>query len=372
MSDKLYSRILGCMVGNTIGDAFGGVVEFRNAETVRAIAGKLWVDEFLPYQSDHGTHPLGVWEAAPPRGTGTDDTRNNQIFVECVVRNSGNINSQFLAIEYIERYRDREIFYPRHTDLAERHYRHLYSSSCAYLGMDSLPFVVDPVWVALARGNGIPTLWGLISLGLAGLLYCNKPEEAYRKTFELDFMDIGFARDATAMMAAMISAALGGNISGKEMVEVGLQVDPFSYGQGRLMANRIRKFLQIADESESDQKLIDALSPEVKHLHPYDPIDVLGVPIAALYYSDGDPIRTIVMAVNDRNLDENGNLGQLRDVDCTGGVAGALVGALCGIEAFPDDWVSDTIEANKKVYGIDLEENARKFSKIVYPDSSTS
>ena len=47
MSEKLYSRIFGCMVGNSIGDAFGGVVEFANAERLRKITGKLWVDEFL-------------------------------------------------------------------------------------------------------------------------------------------------------------------------------------------------------------------------------------------------------------------------------------------------------------------------------------
>ena len=365
MSDKLYSRILGCMIGNTIGDAFGAVVEFANAEKLREITGKLWLDEFLPYQKDKGTHPVGVWEVGPPRGTGTDDTRNNQILVECVIRNSGLINSQFLAIEYIDRYRDREKFYPRHVELAQRHFRGFYNSSCAHLGMIETPSA-NPSWVTLAKGSGRPSLMGLISLGLAGLLYCNEPEEAYRKTFELDFMDIGYARDATAMMAAMISTALGGNISGREMVEVGLQTDPFGYGRRRLMVSRIRRFLQIADESDSDQALIDALSAEVQHLHPYDPIDVLGVPVAALYYSDGDPIRTIAMAANDRDLDESGNLKQLRDVDCTGGVAGALVGALCGIEAFPDDWVKDTIEANKQVYDINLEENARRFCKTVY------
>ena len=366
MSDNLYSRILGCMVGNTIGDAFGGVVEFCSAERVKKITGKLWVDEFLPYQKDHGTHPLGVWEAGPPRGTGTDDTRNNQMLVECVIRNGGVVNSQFLAIEYIRQYRDREMIHPKHVDLAESQYKRLYSISCAYLGMSETPFTTYPAWATLARGNSFPSLTGLISLGLAGLLYCNEPEAAYRKTFELDFRDIGYARDATAMMAAMISAALGGNISGREMVEVGLQTDPFGYGNGRLMANRVREFLQIADAADSDQALVDALSPKVEHLHAYDAIDVLGVPMAALYYSDGDPIRTIVMAVNDRDLDENGKLKRLRDVDCTGGVAGALVGALCGIEAFPQDWVADTLEANKQVYGIDLEKNARRFHEVVY------
>ena len=365
MSGKLYSRIFGCMVGNSIGDAFGGVVEFANAERLKKITGKLWADEFLPYQKDHGTHPLGVWEAGPPRGTGTDDTRNNQIFVECVIRNGGFVNSQFLAIEYIERYRDRERFYPEHVELAERHYGRFYENSCAYLGMSEIPSG-KPGWAIASKGNSFPTLMGLISLAPAGLLYCNEPEEAYRKAIELAFVDTGYAKDATAMMAAMISAALGGNISGKEMVEIGLQTDPFGYGDGRIMANRIRRFLQIADQAGDDRALINALSPEVTHLHPYDPIDVLGVPVAALYYSDGDPVRTIVMAANDRDLDESGNLKRLRDVDCTAGVAGALVGALRGVDAFPEDWVRDTVEANKKVYGIDLEANARRFCELSY------
>ncbi len=56
-------------------------------------------------------------------------------------------------------------------------------------------------------------------------------------------------------------------------------------------------------------------------------------------------------------------------MDCTAGVAGALVGALRGADTFPEDWVSDTIAANKKVYGIDLENNARRFYEAVYGQS---
>jgi hypothetical protein len=72
------------------------------------------------------------------------------------------------------------------------------------------------------------------------------------------------------------------------------------------------------------------------------------------------------MAVNDRDLDEKGGLKRLRDVDCTAGIAGALVGVLHGIQAFPPEWVRDTIEANKAVYGIDLEANARRLCETVY------
>jgi ADP-ribosylglycohydrolase len=49
MSERLYDQILGCMVGNAIGDSFGAVVEFAPAERVKKIAGSDWVDEFLPF-----------------------------------------------------------------------------------------------------------------------------------------------------------------------------------------------------------------------------------------------------------------------------------------------------------------------------------
>ena len=159
MSDR-DSRILGCMVGNTIGDAFGGVAEFFTEEKLRKKVPGLWLDDFLPYNEDHGTHPLGLWETGPPRGTGTDDTRNNQMFADCVVRNKGFVNSQVLAIEYIEAYRDREVRYPKHADLAEQHYRGIYERACAHLGMVDLSTGRKGPAVA-ACGNGFPTLHGV-------------------------------------------------------------------------------------------------------------------------------------------------------------------------------------------------------------------
>jgi ADP-ribosylglycohydrolase len=364
MSEKVYDRILGCMVGNAIGDSFGAVVEFCSADRVEKLAGQQWVDRFLPFPDDFGTHPVGVWQAAPPRGTGTDDTRNNHIFAECVIRNGGQINSQLLAIEYVKRYRDRATFYPNYGELAEEHMGHMYERSCAYLGMQELPSG-RPAWVVASQGSSFPTLWGLISLAFAGLLYAGEPDRAYAKTFELSFLDLGYARDATAMMAAMISAALGGDVSGKQMVKLALETNPFDF-RWRIMAGELSRFLQLADEADSDQALVDAIAEEVAHRHAFDPIDVLGQPSASVYYCDGDPVRSIVMACNDRDLDESGNLKQLRDVDCTGGVAGALVGALHGVGAFPEDWVADVLKANRDVYGIDIEGNARRFYKAVY------
>jgi len=364
-----YARILGCMLGNAIGDAFGGAVEFKSAQRIRELTGGTWVDEFLPYPQDHDTHPLGIWLAAAPRGTGTDDTRNNHLLVDCVVRNGGFVNSQLLAMEYIARYRERAGLRPEYQDLAEQHYRWGFERACVHLGMRDFPPGVQAA-APYAQANRFPTLMGLISLAFAGLLYAGEPEKAYLKAIELDFQDMGYALDATGMMAAMVSAALGGGLGGRELVRVGLETDPLGFGRPeaghRTLVDRLAELLRIAEAAESEQSLIDALARAVGPLHPYDPVDVLGVPLAAIHYTDGDPVRTIVIAANDRDIDAHGELSRLRDVDCTGSVAGAIVGALRGAEAFPKDWVADTIAANKQVYDIDIEARAAQFDEAVY------
>lgn len=208
------------------------------------------MDQFLPYAKDHRPHPWGVWEPAAARGTGTDDTRINELFVECVIRNQGFVNPQFLAIEYLERYRDRDKFYPRHGALAEEHLAWFFARGCERLGMSRLPSG-KPI-----EAQKEPTLMGLISLAPAGLLFCGEPEKAYRKAHELDLVDVGWAVDATAIMAAMVSEALGGKTSAKEMARLGLRLDPMGYGENRPMVRSLRKFIQIADQAVSDQDLM--------------------------------------------------------------------------------------------------------------------
>ena len=366
----LYSRIFGCMVGNAIGDALGAVVEFYSAERMQKTIGSLWLDGLLPYSPDFPTDPYGVWQPGPPRGTGTDDTRNNQIFAECVIRNHGYINSQLLAIEYIERYRDVDRLPVAHQALAERHYRWAYDWSCAYLGMREMP-PGEPTLAILQAGNTFPMLCGLISLAFTGLLYCGQPELAYTKAMELAYNDIGYAKDATAMLAAMISAALGG-ADAAQMIQAGLDTDPHHFGENRMMGQWIRRLLKVAASAPDDAALVQALAREVSVRHPFDPVDVLGVPVAALSFTAGDPIRSIVIAANDRDLDAQGNMLRLRDNDCTAGVAGALVGALRGVDAFPADWVRDVLQANKDIYGIDIEGNAQRFCAAVYPRMSAN
>ena len=364
-SEELFEHLYGCMVGNAIGDAYGAVIEFADAEKVKRVTGGDWLEDFLPYDADHPAHFLGVWEPSPPQGTGTDDTRNNHVFIECVLRNGGFINSHFLAMEYIDRYREPERFYPKHPDMARNQYTFHYGRSCAYLGMRDMPPGMES-WVMEAQGNARPSLSGLINLAFVGLLYPGEPEKAYRKAFELSFMDTGYARDATAMLAAMISAGISGSADAHSMIRAGFDTDPYGYGGGRILTRKIRGFMELADAARSERELVDALAREVTPLHPFDPIDILGVPVAALHFADGDPEGTIRIAANTRSVDNDGRLVRMRDVDCSAGVAGALVGALRGADAFPKEWVEDVLSANRAVNEIDILKNAQDFAAMVH------
>ena len=148
-------------------------------------------------------------------------------------------------------------------------------------------------------------------------------------------------------------------------METGLSIDPFRFGDDRLLVKSIRGLIDVACSASSDREAVLAISRGVQGIHPYNPVDVLGMPVAACYRADGDPQRAILMAVNDRDLDDRGSFRSFRDIDCTGSICGALVGALApgGISDFPSQWVSAVLSANKEVYGLDIGGNAEQMYK---------
>jgi ADP-ribosylglycohydrolase len=377
--DSLYKKVLGAIVGATIGDSVGIVVEFRTRDFVlRYLDGNDWLDDMVEFR-EHGVHPLGLWEENPPAGTGTDDTRLNHMFIDCVVKNRGRINSQLLAMEHVDRYRRLDEYYPDHQDLARNSLGHYHRKACVHLGMTE---VDDRSLLPLYRHemNSSPMLWGLLTCQSAGLLLRDDPERAYRKAAEIAFGDTGYARDATAMLAAVVSAALSeGQRSGREIADIGVNTNPFDLGGPEGKWRRLvsadwlfpgqpclERFFEIVDDADDEREAIIGLARAAEGLHPFDSLDIFGVPLACVRFTDGDPVRSILMAANHRRVDGNGDLISMRDVDCTAMIAGVIVGALHGVDAFPNRWVDAVLAANKGVYGIDIEANARRFYEAVY------
>ena len=130
---------------------------------------------------------------------------------------------------------------------------------------------------------------------------------------------------------------------------------------GRQMTKRLEHLFELAADVESDRMLMDVLARECEHLHVFDPVDVLCVPMAIIYRTNGHPMRSILMACNHRILTPEGEILKLRDTDCVGYVTGALVGAMQGLSALPDEWVSAVLKANRTIYGFDLVASAERF-----------
>ena len=174
----------------------------------------------------------------------------------------------------------------------------------------------------------------------------------------------------------MIGLALDGSLSPRQTIRKALEIDPYGLGSGhwppgmgghlpRAMVAWVNRCLDIADEAEDDRDLVVRISREVAGDPAFGAKDLLGFAAAAAYYTDGDPRRAILIAVNARDLDAEGNLARFRDIDCTGSACGALVGAISGLSAFPQGWVKACIESTREVYGFDIEANARALHRLV-------
>jgi hypothetical protein len=383
--DRARSKVLGSVVGAAIGDALGAPLElWKPAQIAKHPKGTDWIEGLVPWAARE-PHPHGVWRADAPLGTATDDTRLNQVLVEAGIKYGRTLNSRLLATEYVDRYLNYQRYYPGYGELARQQFMLFSSIACGALEMESsvFPGVPPHVLRSALHGRDEPTLAGLYNMRAAGLFRYGDPEEAYKCAFELNFLDMGYGRDAMAMLAAMIAAGFDGSLSPREAIRRGMETDPYRFHDWapgpwtgpwtpRTMVTRLERFISLAEGPTSDRELVVALSREVRSLPRWSPIDALGVPVAAAYRAAGDPKRALLIAVNDRYLDDQDQFAGFRDIDCTGTVCGALCGALTGIEAFPREWIDPVVEANRDVYGFDVWDSAERLFMGLQPHSGAA
>ncbi len=365
-----HDRVLGSIIGASIGDALGGPLELASAAQVREkLRGKDRIEELLPYSIHKNPH--GIWQDHAPRGTGTDDTRYNQIFLQSVIAHKGRITPEILAYEYISRFDHPERYYPGHAELAREQFRAWEGVCAGYLGISSsaYPGVPREALKSDCTWGGFPVITGLLTLAPAGMLWPADPDRAYRETFHLAFWDLGYARDATALMAAIISACFDDSQTPREILDSVSAINPYASIMngftGRQMTARLPGLMEIARTSTSDREILIRLAKACEHLHVFDPVDVLNVPLALLRYAKADPAQALLLAANHRIVDDQGELVRMRDTDCVGFVMGAIAGAMYGLEAFPKGWVDAVLNANQQVYGFDILQHAEDFYRSI-------
>ncbi len=356
-------RIRGSVLGQALGDALGAPFEFA----APGAAGDGGITGLTSFTGAPGPH--GPWLSPAPVGTGTDDVRYNRVFIDLVVDLGGGMpDAAELARRLLDVYEHPGAYFPGYEDLARRQFEMWEGVSRGCLGQPSslVPGVSPVVLATRSVGLNYPTIAGLLIMPSAGLLFPGDPEAAYHAAYMAAFFDVAYAREATALFAAAQSLAMAG-LPTAELVAATLAMDPLQLGGyfgGPFIKDNLPGLLERA-RGLRQHELAAWLSAELRHFSVFDPYRALAITFAALLAHENEPMLALLVAVNQMDIDSQGAVRRFADIDCYGSITGALAGTIHGAAALPADMVQAVLDSNRDVYGLDLDDCARRLSGAI-------
>lgn len=367
---ELYDKVLGMLVGSSIGDAMGAPTEMWTRDAIQLEYGFVeGLDSMVREVS-----PEGIWKANLPAGGTTDDTRWKSLAVD------------FLLSQKVESLEPKDF---------ASHILKTYEGSLAKLksteGTD-----VEPFENALQEANWLSE-WAKVAspyqennLGgyadslskfyggemvCAGLLYAptlgaffpGNPMKAYQEAYKLSIFDLGYARDLTAIAAAMTSAGMAPKASQDSILST-LRLDPEGYFQSRLVGRTSHKLLKDALTIVREAKKLDSLPSRLSLGNPaltfaYTELDrrqqdmpfhageIYLQALTAMLFTDFDLMGTLTFLTN-----------YGRDNDTTASLAGGILGAWYGYHKLPSYERDKVIRVTRDELGIDLEKQAERLT----------
>lgn len=363
----MREKVVGAVLGAAVGDAVGCPFEFQSQAAVRArfpATPELpWIDDlYAPRGID--IHPLGLWQIDPPCGVSTDDTRMSWLLLELTAQLGRAPHRRELAQRYLDVYERPDSYFPTGPNLARQGLGYYVGAACATLDRPSPahPQATPEALRSGALGLGIPTLLGMISLPGAGLFAIGDPLAAYQQAFELAFMDVGIARDITAVHAAIVSL-VAADLPLPEAVPRAFGINPF--GVDSAWRARISDWFAGSEQLPTDRALCAWLAERCCGLHPFDPVAALGTALCCAQRAGRDFRRAILLATNQWELSHEGQPRRLADVDCFASITGSISGALAGRAAIPQAWLQRCQAANRIAYGFDIVDSAERFADAI-------
>ncbi len=369
---EIESRVYGCILGAALGDAIGAPFEFKAVDEIVERTGRRWIGALHPSAGQASPH--GLWRDRVPAGTGTDDTRYSWVFIELTTRLGHLPAAGELAAHFLRIYERPEEFFPGYPELAREQFEMLEGVSRGCLGQTSPlhPGIAPELLCQRSVGLNYPTMAGLISLNAAGLLFPGRPEEAYESVYLADFYDVAYAREATALLAAAVSLAVGGGVDVEELIERVPAMEPLQLGGyfgGPFVKEELPPLLESVPDLSTDRELADFLSRKLSRFGVFDPFKAVAIAFAAVRAAAKDPLRAILIAANHYEIDDRGEPTRYQDIDCYATITGALAGAIYGVEAFPADLLNQVVASNREIYGFDLEQSVARFIDAFFRDS---
>ncbi len=375
MYDKkdLHDRILGGLLGTSIGDAMGAPTEMWSREAIQAEYGHIsTLTDMVREPSGEGT-----WGWNLPAGGSTDDTRWKKLLIDVLTQPEDPDPARALALSIIQEH-----------DLALSLLGKQQSSQVEpYEGLLRQAHWLSE-WVKVARPfvagdhakyqealhrfyGGEMVCAGMIYAPAVGLRYPGQPARAYEVAYQMDIYDLGYARDMTGLIAAMVSAACAPQASRDTILGVIRTVDPKGYFQSRLVGRTAYKAYQRALRIVQQARSVDAeaylagkdrlplalpmsspaerqryaawataygsLDQELRRM-PFHPDEIWLVVLTGMMMGEFEYLSTMEFIVN---------FG--RDNDTSAAMAGAILGALHGAEALPDSLKAPVLQTSAEL-----------------------
>ncbi len=362
---ELYDKVLGNLVGSAIGDAMGAPTEMWSRESIQLEYGHVADLDSMVREAS----PEGTWETNLPAGGTTDDTRWKKLTYQYLTtQNSKDLKAadfvQTILNEYLAAIANYKKINSTEPEPFEENTLHVaWLQEWAKVAKPYLAKDVDGYADALSRFYGGEMVCaGLLYAPAIGVFYPNDPEKAYKEMYELSIYDQGYARDISALAAAMTAAGMKKNATQNVMLDVLRSVDPQGYFKSRLVGRSsyriLRQALIILRDAKADKenpmkKAFELLDQNQQDM-PFHAGEIHLQVLTAMLFSDFDFQKTMEFLVN-----------YGRDNDTTAAIAGGILGAYTGFEKLPaDKW--KVIKVAKEELGIDLEKLAKDLTlKII-------
>lgn len=375
-----YDKVLGLLIGSAIGDAMGAPTEMWSRRDISTEYGFVdGLDSMIRTPSAEGT-----WLYNLPAGGTTDDTRWKKLFVKFAMDESWpDLSPENFARHIVETY-EADISNLKAT---EGFKPEPYEANLMKMAWLQEWAVVGDAYInrdMIRYSNSVSKFYGG-EMTCAGMLYSPMigacapadPLVAYQKGYNLSIFDIGYARDITALVSAMVSQAFDTTATNASLGEVIRTVDPNEYFKSRLVGRSAYRFYQSAKDivAESKELTIADIPPDFRIPREWQPMDSLHylqlshayamldklnedmpfhageiylITITSMLFCDFDFQQTMEFIVN-----------YGRDNDTVAAVAGAILGAYHGASRLPQEQVNKILKVNKELLDTDLEALAR-------------
>ena len=378
--DTLYDKVLGLLVGSAIGDAMGAPTEMWSRYRIQLEYG--YVDSLTDVT--RGPSPEGTWTMNLPAGGTTDDTRWKYLLGTYYTQTAADWyaadgpDPYRFASYLVDSYRA-EIDALKRVDAFDPAPFELQARRMAWLqewALVARPFAErDLEGYTYARDRfygGEVTCAGMLYTPVVGVAYPGAPEHAYDAAYRLSLFDHGYARDISALTAAMVAGAFDPAATPESLLRLLRTVDMEHFFESRLVGRssyelftRSRAIVQYARRLEARDlanfhfrlpvKGRDSLrTARLQHAYealdrqnenrPFHASEIQLIHLTALQFCDFDFSCAMEFVTN-----------YGRDNDTVAAVTGALLGTYHGYAGLPEKLTRRVISVNHDRLGIDLE-----------------